>query len=744
MIVKVLIDNRVKKLNKVYDYLVKDEDVKNIEIGKRVLVNFGQGKGRSAEGIIVKINNDLISDIKLKYVEEILDSESYIDETKLKLAKWISKMYFCNVYTALKLMLPDGGEKLKKKEINGKQISVVILNKEKEIIEKDIELKKITSARHIKLLRELEETGKIPVDDIVNNLGISKAVIKKVLENGYIAVIKEDVDNSTSFNIERTKKLVPTKEQKIVIDSLIEKLNKGGFNASLLYGITGSGKTEVYLQAIEECLRLKKTAIVLVPEISLTAQTKNRFISRFGDVVSVLHSKMTRLEKQTEFKKILNGKTKIVIGPRSALFVPLKNLGLIIIDEEHDSSYISGTTPRYNTKEVASMVAYDSGALLLLGSATPDVTTMYKAKMGKIDYYELLSRPGDVMLPEMEIVDMKEEALNNKSSILSSRLKEEIEKNIKNKEQTFIFLNRRGFASYIVCESCGKVLKCPNCDVNLAYHQKSDLLLCHYCSYCETLKEICPYCGEKTLKKSGMGTEKVELELKQAFPGVSTIRMDMDTTIKRGSHEKILNKFKNEGIDILVGTQMIAKGHDIENVTLVGVINADLTQGEDYNSAERTFSSLLQVSGRAGRGAKKGRVILQAVNLDSYILDSVYNNSYDEFYEKEIEFRKALNYPPFSDLLVIEVTSKFQDKVVKEGKKLYDIFSKGNNSLLKVYSPKVPYIGKINNKYRIQMVIKSIINKQVLDLVYEKLEIYDKIKDDKTNIAVIKNPIKIG
>lgn len=745
MLVKVLIDNTNKKLNKVYDYLVKEENEKDIEIGKRVLVNFGSGKGRSIEGIIVKIENDSgLSNPKLKYIDSVLDKQSYISPLDLKLAKWMSKMYFCNVYQALKLMLPDGGEKLKEKNITGKQVSIICLNKPREIIENDILEKRITSARHIKLLRELETNDGIEITDIMNSLNISKAVINKVKENGYIKIEKKDVELTDYSNIKRSEKLTPTKEQKEIIDSLINKINESKFNMSLLYGITGSGKTEVYLQVIEECLRLNKTAIVLVPEISLTEQTKIRFISRFGGVVSVLHSKMTRLEKQTEYRKIINGKTKIVIGPRSALFVPLKNIGLIIIDEEHDSSYISGTVPRYNTKEVAAKIAHDTNSVLLLGSATPEITTMYKAKTGKIDYYELLSRPNNITLPEMEIVNMKEDVLTNKSRILSNRLKEEIEKNISKNEQTFIFLNRRGYSSYMVCESCSRVLKCPNCDVNLTYHKKSDLLLCHYCSYCETVKKICPYCGNETLKEYGIGTEKVEQELKETFPGISVIRMDADTTVKRGSHEKILDKFKKENINVLVGTQMIAKGHDIENVTLVGIINADMVVGDDYNSQEKTFNSLLQVSGRAGRGSKKGRVILQASDLESYILKSVYNSSYSDFYNKEIEFRKMLEYPPFKDILVIEVVSKYSNKVVNEGKKLYDIFSKNNKNILKVYSPKVPYVGKINNKYRIQMIIKTKVNSQVLDLVYENLEKYDKIKDRDVNIVVMKNPVKIG
>ena len=742
MIAKVLIDNNTKKLNKVYDYLIKSEDIENAEIGKRVLVNFGNGKGRSVEGIIVKlIENSNESNKKLKYISEILDSESYLSENRLKLAKWISKMYFCNVYAALKLMLPQSQEKLKQKKINGKQITVVNLEVSSAIIEKEIESKKITSAKQIKLLRELSRQNKIPLEDIINSLGVSRAVVKAVEEKGYVTLIKEDINVMDFSNIERTDKHVPTKEQRIVIDGLIDKINESKFNISLLMGVTGSGKTEVYLQAIEECLRLNKTAIVLVPEISLTTQTKRRFISRFGEVVSVLHSKMTVLEKQTEYKRIVKGKAKIVIGPRSALFVPLKNIGLIIMDEEHDPSYVSGSTPRYNTKEVATRIAYMENAVLLLGSATPEISTMYKAKIGKIDYYEILKRPESIPMPEMEIVDMKLEAVNNKSRILSNRLKEEIEKNIQNKEQTFIYLNRRGYSSYVMCKECGKALRCPNCDVNLTYHRQNGLLLCHYCSYCETLKDKCVYCGSENICESGMGTEKVEQELLEAFPGIKTVRMDMDTTVKRGSHEKILDEFKNNNIDVLVGTQMISKGHDIENVTLVGIINADYNIGNDYTASERTFSNLLQVAGRAGRGAKQGRVIMQAYDTENYVLDSVYKNSYEYFYNQEIKFRQLANYPPFVDIIMIELSGKYKDSVVNDGKKVYEIFEKNKDNNISVYSPRVPYISKINSKYRVQVIIKTNIDNKVLDKIYENLEIYDKIKNRDIKISVIKNPV---
>lgn len=745
MIAKILIDNTNQKLNKVYDYLLKPEDEPNAEIGKRVLVNFGNGKGRNVEGIIVKlIDSKEVDTRKLKSVEEILDAESYIDENRLKLAKWIAKMYFCNVYTALKLMLPQAGEKLKQKKINGKQITIVELISNSETIEKDIESKKITSAKHIKLLRELIRANKIPLEDITNSLGVSRTIVKTVEEKGYIRLIKEDVDIIDYDSVERTEKLKPTLEQQVVIDSLIDKINIGKFNVSLLFGVTGSGKTEVYLQAIEECLRLNKTAIVLVPEISLTTQTKRRFISRFGDVVSVLHSKMTLTEKQTEFKRIIKGQAKIVIGPRSALFVPLKNIGLIVMDEEHDPSYISGSTPRYNTKEVATRIAHMEDAVLLLGSATPEITTMYKAKNGKIDYYELLQRPANITMPKMEIVDMKLEAINNKSRILSSRLKEEVDKNIKRHEQTFIYLNRRGYSSYIMCKDCGKAVRCPNCDVNLTYHKQNGLLLCHYCSYCETLKDTCIYCESENIQESGMGTEKVEQELLEVFPGITTARMDMDTTIKRGSHEQILDKFKTDNIDVLVGTQMISKGHDIENVTLVGIINADYNLGNDYNASERTFSNLLQVAGRAGRGNKPGRVIMQAYDTENYVLESVYNNSYKYFYEKEINFRRMANYPPFIDIIAIELSSKYKETLIEDGKKLHSIFDKNNDGKIHVYSPKVPYISKINGKYRVQMVLKTKIETKVLDKIYENLDKYDKIKNKNVNISVIKNPVKLG
>lgn len=746
MIVKVLIDTPVKKLNKVYDYLVPKEFEDKIDIGKRVLINFGRGKGNNIFGIIVKVINEDTNTLKLKYIIDVVDSKSYINLERLKLAKWIARMYFCNVYQAIKLFLPSmTPTSIKNKDLKGKQANILCLRCDSMQIEEDLQKDKIKSGNHIKLLRCIIENGFIYESDAITNLGISKSVIKTVEKNGYIEIKKVDIENEDYSNVERTNKLIPTEEQKSVIDGITEKIVNNKFSVSLLYGITGSGKTEVYLQIIEECMKAGKTAIVLVPEISLTYQTKLRFISRFGDIVSVLHSKMTILERETEYKRIIDGKAKIVIGPRSALFVPLDNIGLVVIDEEHDSSYISGQTPRYSTKEVATKICYENKAALLLGTATPEISTMYKAKTGKIELYKMTKRPSTYTMPKVEIIDMKEEIVSGNNSNISSKLKEEINKNLENKEQTFIFLNRRGHSTYLMCNECGHMLKCPKCDVTLTYHRKANLMLCHYCSHAEKVTGKCPVCYSENMVSMGTGTEKIEEQIKKIFPTARVVRMDMDSTIKKGSQENILNEIKDGKADILVGTQMISKGHDIPNVTLVGIINADSTFArDDVLSSEKAFANLLQVSGRAGRGEKQGRVIVQAYDTENYIIDSIKKQSYEDFYNKEIEYRKLLCFPPFTDILLIELTSENKQSVTKDSIILYEILSSNNNSLYNVYTPKAPFVSKINNKYKIQIILKAKIDDKVLNTLYENLEKYDKICSRNVGIVIAKNPTYIN
>lgn len=746
MVAKILVNTSIRKLNRVYDYLVPDELLDKVQVGMRVNVNFGNGKGKQVEGIIVKLDSTETSKYdKLKYIDELLDTESYLDEKRLKLAKWIAKMYFCNVYDAFKLMLPPGTNGVNKnKDLDGKMVKMVRIIKPRDVIEDDIAYEKVTSPKQIKLLRFLIDYDYTSLSDILNGLGVSRAVVKTAEKNGYVELYEIPRQVEELIDVKRDSKLVPTKEQASVINQISEKIDTSEFGEGLLYGVTGSGKTEVYLQIIEKCLNNDKNAIVLVPEIALTHQTKQRFIARFGEVVSVIHSKMTISERKKEWKRIKTGEAKIVIGPRSALFVPFDNIGLIIIDEEHDTSYSSFTTPKYITREVAEYMAYEYNSYLLLGSATPDVCTMYRALNEKIDFYELSKRPGSIKDPDIEIVDMKEEVVLG-NTLFSSRLKEEIEKNLENKEQTFLFLNRRGFSSYVTCTDCGYILKCMNCDVNLTYHKKSNLLLCHYCSFVEQNKNVCPKCKGTNLKLGSAGTQNIEEKIKELFPEAKVLRMDMDTTIKKGMHEKLLTDFKEGKADILVGTQMISKGHDIENVTLVGVTNVDSTfAGNDFLATQRAFQNLLQVAGRAGRGSKKGRVILQAYDTDSYVLECVKNNSYIDFYNKEIEGRKIFNYPPFCDMLLIELSGEFKSDVIKDSVKLYDIFNINNNGEYTIYSPKSPFIQKINNKYRVHVLLKLNFSNKILQLIYENLEKYDKIKGRKISISITKNPTYIG
>lgn len=750
MIVKVLINTSVSKLNKVYDYKVPKELENKIEIGKRIEVSFGNKKD-SQEAIIVKIINDneYFSKYKLKEVIDVIDEVSYINADRLRLAKNISFLYFCNVYDALKLMLPPGTRSsTSKKNINVKTETAVRLIQSSEKIIQDIEESVITSAKHIRLLTFLMHNDLVLLSDIVNGLDISRAVVNTVTKNGYIELYKIDkqVDLLEELNVEKTYPKTPTKEQKEAIDKINTKIYEGKYDECLLFGVTGSGKTEVYLQVIQTVLDKGRRVIVLVPEISLTYQTVERFVSRFGNNVAILHSRMTIAKRKEEFKRIKDGKVDIVVGARSAIFAPIENLGLVIVDEEHDQSYYSGSTPKYSTKEVARYICKINDALLLLGSATPEVTCFYKAKNKKIDLIEMKTRPGNAVLPEIELVDIKEDRILGNLSIIPLKLKEEILKNVYKHEQTMIFLNRRGYTSYLTCKDCGKVFKCPNCDVAMTYHKNSNLLLCHYCSHVEKNITTCYNCGSANISSGSIGTQKIEEELKEIYPEISIIRMDADTTVSRNSHQEILDKFKNEKVDVLIGTQMISKGHDIPNVTLVGILGVDnMLAISDYMASEKAYSNISQVAGRAGRGNLKGRVIIPTSDIDNYILKSIVANDYENFYENEIEFRKAFNYPPFLDIVLFELSSRDFKILKEEADRLYNILNDNSSSnLYKVFSPKSPFVRRINNKYRINVLIKTKLSKEAYSQIYNKLNIFNKKKKKELNLSITKNPNSIS
>lgn len=751
-IAKLLINTSVKTLNKVYDYIIPSELENIARLGMRVEVSFGKST-KDEEGIIVKIVELTKEEVegrkyKLKSIISVLDDVSYIDEKRLQLAKYISHVYFCNVYDALKLMLPPGTKsKNDSKSLKSKQNTLVRLVKSPDEIYQDIENEVITSAKHIKLLSFLMYNDYVLINDIIDGLGISRAVISTVQKNGYIMLEKVEVksDILEDIKIELKPKPIPTDEQMEVINKIGTKIYDEKYSKCLIHGVTGSGKTEVYLQLIEKVLVQGRKAILLVPEISLTYQTVTRFVSRFGKNIAILHSKMTIAKRKEAYKKIKNGEVDIVIGARSAIFAPIDNLGLVIIDEEHDSSYYSGVTPKYSTKEVAAYICKQNDAVLVLGSATPEISTYYRALNGEYDLFTMKKRAGNATLPEIEIVNMKHDRLIGNTYNISTRLKEEISKNISCGQQTMIFLNRRGYVSYLKCDDCSYIFKCPNCDVAFVYHKTNNLLHCHYCSCVMKNITCCPKCGSSKISSNSVGTQKIEEEVKELFPEASVIRMDADTTIARDSHQKILDKFKKEKIDILIGTQMISKGHDISNVTLVGILGCDSMLGmDDYLSGERAFSNILQVSGRAGRSNLKGRVLIQTNDPENYILDAVVKHSYNDFYEKEIEYRKTFGYPPFINIVLFEVSGRNFSYVKEEANRLYDVLVKNNDNLYKVYSPKSPFIQKINNKFRINIIMKSMLDSNSYKKIYEKLNEYELKRKSGVSLTVTKNPTYIG
>ena len=509
----------------------------------------------------------------------------------------------------------------------------------------------------------------------------------------------------------------------------------------------------MYLQLIQDVINRDKTAIVLVPEISLTPQILERFISRFGkERIAILHSKLSLGERYDEWNRIREGKAKIVIGARSAIFAPVDDLGIIIIDEEHDSSYKSESNPKYDAKQVAKYIAKQNNCPLLLGSATPDLNTYYRAKeLNKITLLELTKRANDSSLPKVTIIDLKQELANGNRSMLSRELYSSIEENLKEKKQTILFLNRRGYSTFVMCRNCGYTVKCKNCNISLTYHSYEKKLKCHYCGYEEPLVTVCPECGSNKIRYFGTGTQKLEEEIHREFPNASTIRMDIDTVTKKNSHEEILKKFRDENIDILIGTQMVVKGHHFPNVTLVGVIAADSSLNiDDYRANERTFEILTQVAGRAGREKNlPGKVIIQTYNPDNFSILCSKKQDYEMFYDTEILIRKQLKYPPFCDIIVIGFNGLNEKELIDIGNKTYSYLRQHldnedeneENKEFKIFKPMPAPIDKIQNRYRYRIIIKGVMNKKANEVLNNYLrEIYQKdLKDTRISIDVNPN-----
>lgn len=742
MIAEIIIDSNVKTLNKTFDYNIPKEMEENISIGSRVLIPFGKSK-RLEEGFVTNIKES--TEYAVKDIAKI-ELQSLSTE-KILLSKWMAKKYFSNVSECMNLMLKPGTTtKNFANRTKDKTAIFVSLALEKEKVQEYIVNNKIKSEKQKRILEYLIENEKIIQPELIENTETSRAIIKTLEKNGLIKLQEEKVIRNPlkNKNIKQKDKLKFTEEQEIAYKKVEDSIEKQEYKQYLLYGVTGSGKTEIYLQLIEKVINEGKSAIMLVPEISLTPQMINRFIERFGkDIIAVLHSKLSVGERHDSWERIEEGEARIIIGARSAIFAPVCNLGIIIIDEEHDPSYKSEMAPRYNAKEVANQIAEYNSIPLLLGSATPDIVTFYKAQNDDIELLTLSKRANNSSLPNIQLVDLKQELANGNRTMISVKLYKLIQENLKNKKQTILFLNRRGFSTFIMCRDCGYVAKCKNCNISLTYHKKEEKLKCHYCGYEEGIHKICPECGSKKIKYFGTGTQKLELEINKIFPNASTIRMDIDTVTKKNSHEEILERFNKEQIDILIGTQMIVKGHHFPNVTLVGVVSADGSLNiDDYRASERTFDLLVQVAGRAGRERQQGNVIVQTYNPDNYSIQYAKKQNYDDFYNIEIKLRNQLRYPPFCDIIMFGISGEMEEVVSKTANKLYKELKESieqEELIANILKPLPAPIDKIKNRYRWRIIIKAKVNDKLIDIINECLYNKELLKNNARIIADI-NP----
>lgn len=686
MIAKVLVEINNINVDKTFDYIVPFEYIENIKIGMRVKVPFAS---RELEGFVLDLVNSTDDNYELKEIISIVDTEPILNNELLHLGKFMSKKYFSTLISCYQTMLPKALKAQNKTTINKKMIKYV------ELCSNSFPKLKPNQEKIVEYLRingkvKKEEVNKISVSG-VNTLIKNGIIIESLIEE-YRLVTKDINKEKETFKL--------TVEQQEAKNKILSQTQSSVF---LLHGVTGSGKTVVYMEIVEEMLNRGKDSIFLVPEISLTPQMVYHFKSRFGDEVAVLHSRLSEGEKYDEYRKIVEGKVHIVVGARSAVFAPFKNLGAIIIDEEHTTSYKQDNNPKYSAIEIAIERAKNNNAIVILGSATPSLETYARSIKGLYTLVELKHRVNTNNLPLVEIVDMSKE--KHRGSIFSSRLITEVNKRLEEHEQIILLLNRRGYSSFITCSNCGYTAKCPHCDITLTYHKTSNTLRCHYCGYADKMNDICPSCGEKAIKTLGTGTEKVEEEIKKVF-NARVVRMDLDTTSKKGSHEKIITAFKNHEYDILLGTQMIAKGLDFSNVTLVGVINADTSlMIPNYRSNEYTFQLLMQTAGRSGRGEKKGSVIIQTFNPEHYAITLASKHDYIDFFKQEMEVRRKLSYPPYYYLIYIKVIGKDYNKISMESNKIASILTRElKNS--KILGPTTCSVFKLNGLFRFGIIIK--------------------------------------
>ncbi len=709
MFADVIVDITNYEVDKIFEYYFRDD---NVKLGSRVRVPFGN---KIIDGIVIAVKEKNVYSIdKIKSIINVIDDTPVLNAEMIELMDYMKSSYYVTRASALRLFLPS---EMRTGKVKERFVKYLTVNGDVNYDEVILSLRK-SATKQKDFLNFLLENRKIKQSDANELFGFS--AVKTMTEKGY-ALVTEEKDLRLPYKtLDVKNKSVNLTENQLKAVESVKKTEKA---VTLLYGVTGSGKTEVYLNLIDDAIKKGKSAIMLVPEIALTPQMLRQLRARFGDNAAILHSGLSAGERFDEWWRLRNGDVKIAIGARSAIFAPVENLGLVVIDEEHDGSYSSESSPRYNTVDVAKFRCDFNGAKLILGSATPSVESYMRAKNGVYNLVTLPNRINKKPLPEIIIADMRQEVRRGNNSPFSSMLKTELETCLDNGNQAIVFLNQRGYSKTVICTECGHVQKCESCDVSLTYHKEDESLLCHYCGAKYKMITACTECGSKYIRYGGTGTERVVIELKKLFPKARILRMDRDTTQTKEGHFNILTKFASKEADILVGTQMIAKGHDFPSVTLVGILDADMSlHFSDYRSGERTFQLLTQVAGRSGRANDTGKVVLQTYAPENLVLRQAINYDYEGLYEHEISLRKATSFPPFTDIIRILISGENQEETLRVTKAIYEelnvIYADEKDKFRFFGCMKAP-IKRLQNKFRYQVLMRiESNNKELSDKIY--------------------------
>lgn len=737
LIATVAVENTFFSAGEDYDYYVPAELEKTIKCGMRITVPFGRNNIKR-HGVIVKLFYGMNS--QLKEICAVDKKTNPLSEEMVSLALWLKERCFCSTYECLRQMLPRGTDKIKDKSTKMIRLS-----------EDSTQPVKLTPKQQ-SVYELLCDVGSAGVSEVCEFCSVGKGVLDNLVKYGICEFFEKEVYRTPYKNVSENGEMSPidlSEVQQNAFNTYLKMMDTGG--TGLLYGVTGSGKTQVYLKLIDEAISRGKDVIVLVPEISLTPQMLYIFHSRYGKKVAVMHSGLSIGERTDEYKRADRGEAKIIVGTRSAVFAPVHNLGLIVMDEEQEHTYKSERTPCYNARDVANFRCRYNNALFLMTSATPSVESYSAAVKGKYVLCEINERYGDSKLPEIVTVDMKKEIAQGNKSPISKTLQSLIADNLDKHKQTILLINRRGYNTFIACNSCGHVITCPNCSISLTYHSYNNRLMCHYCGYSKPLDNVCPECGKNSIRYSGYGTQRIEDELERLFPDASVLRMDADTTSAKFSHQKLFDAFSRGDYDILIGTQMVAKGLDFPSVTLVGVVNADNSlYDESYLANERSFDLITQVVGRSGRRAEAGKAVIQTINPYNDVIEYASKQDYKSFFANEIQLRKLLTYPPFCDIYFISFICEDENKAALCAKSFFENLVELNrtdykNEKLIVLGPSPSKISKLKNNYRYGLTLKCKNSKSVRKMLNYILKNIGKIKEYKSvSVSVDLNPYELN